>query len=67
MLLPFRADCKSEMASYADALKSLDNKLNNYEVRNLPRPGGGSGNVNVTVDFFIRRISKLDEHNHVKK
>ena len=56
-----RVECKTSMESYAEALESLDDILENYDARNLPRPSGGNGNVTVTTNAFIRGIPKLDE------
>jgi hypothetical protein len=62
-----RADCKNQVANYANALRSFDNIIKNYDSRNIPRPLGGNGNVTVTASVFIRSIHNIDEQNQVKE
>ena len=60
-----RTECRSSMENYAEAIKSLDNNLRNYDARNLPRPNSGNGNITITTNMYIRAIPKFDEINSV--
>ena len=70
-----RAETTSSTESYAEALKSLDNLLRNYDKRLLPKPkfapvkqsdtGGAIKNVKVEVNMYIRSFTEVDEINHV--